>query len=510
MNLFRNLLFWIALALARRADRAVAGAGSGLRAGPLRRPRLQHHPGRRAADAGRRGGVRLWLVWKVLSLPFVALRRHRKKQARARLTDGLLARGTGALGARGEIAGRRPPRATMSPRSRDSPPAAPARERGDAAQARQHADALAAKHPAAHAIAVAELAARQGRHADALAALDAPAAQPLPPRGLALRAQTLAALGRAGEAYGLLGALRQQQALPPDAARRTGSAMGRSRAARSRRRQRPRRPLGSAAEAAEERTGRSSPPTPNAPRRCAGKKRRPRASKQALDARWDESLADALRPPAQIGRLDARRANAERWLQARPGSPALLLTLARLARAQGQWPQAEGYLHRALAQGAGSEAWEELGHGFADAGDEARARLCYVNALRASRGEAVTELPGRDLRQRSSTRPRSRNATSTACRACAVSPVRDARTQQGAASASLLVVRRPIGRATRASTPQWLSARGSPPRPCRRRCRSTPGSGRRRAPSAAWRRWRRCARRWRRRDGRPRARSRSG
>ena len=29
------------------------------------------------------------MLWKVLSLPFVALRRHRKKQARARLIDGL-------------------------------------------------------------------------------------------------------------------------------------------------------------------------------------------------------------------------------------------------------------------------------------------------------------------------------------------------------------------------------------------------------------------------------------
>ncbi|MBO7941958.1 hypothetical protein JTP77_039600, partial [Streptomyces sp. S9] len=61
---------------------------------------------------------------------------------------------------------------------------------------------------------------------------------------------------------------------------------------------------------------------------------------------------------------------------------------------------AEAYLHRALAQGAGSEAWEELGHGFAQAGDESRARLSYLNALRAARGEAPSELPGRDLRQK--------------------------------------------------------------------------------------------------------------
>ena len=37
--------------------------------------------------------------------------------------------------------------------------------------------------------------------------------EPLPPRGLALRVEALADTGQAGEAYGLLGALKQQQAL---------------------------------------------------------------------------------------------------------------------------------------------------------------------------------------------------------------------------------------------------------------------------------------------------------
>jgi HemY protein len=123
----------------------------------------------------------------------------------------------------------------------------------------------------------------------------------------------------------------------------------------------------------------------------------------ALDTKWDESLAalyGRLPVPQDRSRLDARRGHAERWVQARPMSPALLVTLARIALQQGQWPQAEGYLHRAVAQGAGSEAWEELGHGYAAIGDEARARQSYVNALRATRGETVSELPGRDLRQK--------------------------------------------------------------------------------------------------------------
>ena len=74
------------------------------------------------------------------------------------------------------------------------------------------------------------------------------------------------------------------------------------------------------------------------------------------------------------------------------------MALARLARRQGQWLQAQEFLHRAIAQGAGAEAWEELGAGFAAAGEESLARRAYANALRATRDEAVEELPGRDLR----------------------------------------------------------------------------------------------------------------
>ncbi|HEX5662319.1 MAG TPA: heme biosynthesis protein HemY, partial [Xanthomonadaceae bacterium] len=62
----------------------------------------------------------------------------------------------------------------------------------------------------------------------------------------------------------------------------------------------------------------------------------------------------------------------------------------------GRWAESEDYLQRALAQGAGSAAWEELGHGYASAGDEARARIAYANALRTARGESAAELPSDD------------------------------------------------------------------------------------------------------------------
>ncbi|KRB05024.1 heme biosynthesis HemY N-terminal domain-containing protein [Lysobacter sp. Root690] len=396
MNLFRNLLFWIVLALV----------------GALAAQLLVQDPGKVVVTYGGMnyftnvpkallmligGLLALWLVWKVLSLPFTAVRRHRKKQARARLIDGLDALHQGhwtraekslAQAARNHdvaaIAGVAAARAAAA--------------RGDTAAKVQYLDALAADHPVARALAAADLALAEDRPGDALAALDMPTAQPLPPRGLALRAQALAALGRAGEAYGLLGALRQHNVWPAERLSQYEAAWAEA-------------ALREAADANVLADHWETLPKPlkTDPAAVAAYAERAAALRweeaaaksleQALDTRWDESLA-ALYGRLPIGRLDARRANAERWLQAHPGSPGLLVTLARLARAQGQWPQAEAYLHRALAQGANSEAWEELGHGFAQVGDENRARLSYVNALRAGRGEAITELPGRDLRQK--------------------------------------------------------------------------------------------------------------
>lgn len=396
MNLFRNLLFWIVLALA----------------GALLAQLLLQDPGYVLVRYGGNdyttnvpkaialvlaAAAVAWLLWKVLSLPIVALRRHRKKQARARLIDGLDALHQGHWSRAEKQLSLAAGQHDVAAIARAGAVQA-ALARGDDAVLQRQLDALALESASAHAIAAAEVALAKGRPADALAALDAPAAAPLPPRGLALRAQALVALGRADEAYGLLGALRQQQALP--AARL--SELEAQWAAASLRQAADANVLADRWEALPK-------PLRNDPASVAAYAERAaamrweeaaaRSIEQALDSRWDESLAD-LYGRLPIGRMESRRANAERWLSAHPGSPALLVTLARLARAQGQWSQAESYLHRALAQGAHSEAWEELGHGFAQAGDEANARLCYLNALRASRGEATQELPGRDLRQR--------------------------------------------------------------------------------------------------------------
>ena len=396
MNLFRNLLFWIVLALvgALLAQMLLADPGYVLvryRGSDYTTTVVSGLLILLASLAG------LWVLWKLLTLPFRSWRRHRDRRARARLGEGLDALHHGHYERAEKLLMQAADEGEVEASARLAAARAAA-ARGDAVAARNQLDALGERHAAARAIATADFALSEHRPTDALVALDAPAAQPLPPRGLALRAQALAASGQSAQAYGLLGALRQQQALP---SARLDELQERWAEASL-------REAGDANVLAERwetlpKTAKSEPAVVAAYAERAAALRWDEAAtksiEQALDTRWDESLADRY-GSLPVGRLDARRAHAERWLQAHPGSPALLLTLARLTRAQGQWPQAEDYLHRALAQGAGANAWEELGHGLAAIGDEPRARLSYANALRASRDESTVELPGRDMRQR--------------------------------------------------------------------------------------------------------------
>lgn len=342
-------------------------------------------------------GFALWLLWRLVTLPFRAWDRYRRKQARARLTEGLEALHAGHW----QRAERLLERAAEEDEVAVAARAAAARAadaRGDEVAVLRHLQALAERSASAHAIAVAERALTQSRPADALAALDAAAAQPLPPRGLALRADALAAVGRAGEAYGLLGPLRQQQALAAPVLAQLETRL----ATQSLREAADANVLAERWETLPKGLRSEATAVAAYAERAAALRwddAAARSLEQALDTQWDESLI-ALYGRLPIGKLDSRRASAQRWLQTRPASPGLLVALARLARQQGQWGQAQEFLHRALAQGAGAEAWEEMGDGFAQAGDDALARLSYANALKATRGEAGMPLPGRDLKQK--------------------------------------------------------------------------------------------------------------
>ena len=346
MNLFRNLLFWIVLALlgALAAQLLLADPGYVL----VRFRGYDYETSvATVALATVAALVVLWLAWKLLMLPFRSWRGHRDRRNRARLGEGLDALHRGHYERAEKL---------LAQAAEDDDVAAGARlaaaraaiARGDHAAARTQLAALDESQAALRAIALAELALEEHRPTDALVALDAPAAQPLPPRGLALRAEAMAANGQAAQAYGLLGTLRQQQALPT--ARLDELQEQWAEAAL--------REAGDANVLADRWEGlpkslRNEPGVVDAYAGRAAALRWDEAAtsalEQALDARWDETLADRY-GTLPVGRLDARRAQAERWLQTHPASPALLLTLGRLARRQGQWSLAENYLHRAIAR----------------------------------------------------------------------------------------------------------------------------------------------------------------
>ena len=338
----------------------------------------------------------LWIAWRLLSLPFRAWSRHRRKQARARLIDGLDALHAGYWQKAEKLLERASEDAEVGAVARAAAVRA-AQARDDDAAVQRHLLALRERSVQAHAITAAQIAIDAGRPQEALAVLDAAEAQPLPPRGLALRADALAGTARAGEAYGLLGALKQQQALAPAAFDALEVRLAEQ----------------SLREAADpnvlaERWEVLTKPLRLQPSVVAAYAERAaalrwedaatRSIEQALESRWDENLV-ALYGRLPVGKLDSRRASAQHWLHAHPSSPALLVTLGRLARQQGQWTAAQEFLHRAVAQGAGAEAWEELAIGFNEAGDTASAQQCHANAVRAARGDLPVKLPVRDMRQ---------------------------------------------------------------------------------------------------------------
>lgn len=341
-------------------------------------------------------GAVAWLSWRLLSLPFRAWGRHRRKQARARLIDGLDALHAGHWAKAEKLLERAADDAEVGAIARVGAVRA-AQARGDDAAVQRHLHALRERSAQAHAITAAQIALDGGQPQEALALLDAVDVQPLPPRGLALRADALAATARAGEAYGLLGALKQQQALAPSAFDALESRL----AAQSLREATDPNVLAERWEALTKPLRVQAPVVAAYAERAAALRWEDAATRsieQALESRWDESLV-ALYGRLPVGKLDSRRASAQHWLHAHPTSPVLLVTLGRLARQQGQWTAAQEFLHRAIAQGAGADAWEELATGFSEAGDTVSAQQCHANAVKAARGEVPARLPVRDMRQ---------------------------------------------------------------------------------------------------------------
>jgi HemY protein len=100
----------------------------------------------------------------------------------------------------------------------------------------------------------------------------------------------------------------------------------------------------------------------------------------AIDEQWNEPLvllfgmAHGTQPAVQLE-------TAEEWLARRGDSPALLLTLGRLARHNRLHDRARVYLERSLALAASAEAHQELAGLFEETGDSSKALDHYRRAL---------------------------------------------------------------------------------------------------------------------------------
>ncbi|WP_315386496.1 heme biosynthesis HemY N-terminal domain-containing protein [uncultured Stenotrophomonas sp.] len=326
----------------------------------------------------------LWLLWSLVASPFRAWGRYRRKQGRARLIEGLQAHEYGhwqraekLLGTAAEDDEVTAVAYVTAVRSAEA--------RGDQAAVDQYLQRLSTADATSHALLQAERLLRQERPVDAINALDAPGIQPLPPRGLWLRTEALARADRAHEAYGQLGALRKQKVLPDEAVSELEVRL----AAQSLLEAGDVNALAAQWEATPKAL-RNDPDVVSAYalRAVALDWDEPALLnlEQALDSRWDESLV-TLYGQMPVEKLATRQANLKRWLGQQPSSPALLLALGRIAARQGEHVQAEDYLHRAIAAGAGPDAWETLGEVFTARGEPALAAQCYGNALRQQRGE---------------------------------------------------------------------------------------------------------------------------
>ena len=339
----------------------------------------------------------LWALWTLLRLPFTAWHRLAQTQARKRLVNGLLALNEGRY-TRAE--------ALLAKAAEDDESATVSRlaarqaalRRGDLLGAAMQQAALAKLDPLAAALESAHALLKQSRPEAVIEVLNPwQEKKQLPPRGQILRGEALVSMGRASEALALLSQPGNDLDLAPESLAalelRWHAAALRQSAHADDLHQRwlglPARlrdneesllayaqrasQLGLEAEAAD-------------------------TLATAIDREWNEALVRqfGLLPAA---RNDLRLDRAQAWLAAHPASPALALALGRLLRARQQFGSAAEVINRAIAQGAGAEAWEELGHVHTADNDSPRAQSSYANALRLQRGEPARAMGDRSLRE---------------------------------------------------------------------------------------------------------------
>ena len=187
MNLFRSVLFWLLLAVLGALLAQVLLQDPGY---VLVRYRGSDYTTTVAAGIGILLATlfAIVLLWTLLRLPFRAWKRHRERQARAKLTDGLAAYQRGEYARAEQLLGTFASGATaqggIAEAVARAHAARAAQARGDNAAAAAHAEALGERHPGTQAVLLAQQSLARGDAHAALAALDAPQAQPLPPRSV--------------------------------------------------------------------------------------------------------------------------------------------------------------------------------------------------------------------------------------------------------------------------------------------------------------------------------------
>ncbi|MCX7041134.1 MAG: heme biosynthesis protein HemY, partial [Gammaproteobacteria bacterium] len=339
----------------------------------------------------------LWALWTLLRLPFTAWHRLAQTQARKRLVNGLLALNEGRYTRAEALLAKAAEDAESATVSRLAARQAALR-RGDLLGAAMQQAALAKLDPLAAALESAHALLGQSRP-EAVIELLQPwqEKKQLQPRGQLLRGEALVSMGRASEALTLLTQPGNELDLAPDAlaaleTRWQAAALRQSVHADDLHQ----RWLGLHARLREneslllayaQRAGQLGLEA-EAADTLAG----------AIDREWNEALVRefGLLPAA---RNDVRLDRAQAWLAAHPASPALGLALGRLLRVRQQFGSAAEVINRAIAQGAGAEAWEELGHVYTADNDAPRAQSSYANALRLQRGEPARALGDRSMRE---------------------------------------------------------------------------------------------------------------
>lgn len=343
------------------------------------------------------GWLALWLVLLLLRFPLRFWRRRRRHVARERLAGGLVALHEG----RWRRAEKLLTRAASEPQQRlpallGAARAAQARGDDDSAQALL-ARAAEGHDPVTLALLAAREHERRGEWARIVALFDPQPVAALPPRALDIYLVALVQQGRAGDAVALLPALRSShvaegEALALREARILAAAMQQALDAQALAQ------LWSNLSRAQKTDARIVAAYARRAVACGEAEAGITAVEKALRKTWSPQLVQVYGVLPRSAHHSPLKM-AEAWLAEHPDDPDLLVTLGHLCRNEQIWGKAEDYLHRALALGAGADAWEELGHVHATQHHDAKAREAYAKALAMLHGDSVAALPDRSLRE---------------------------------------------------------------------------------------------------------------